>query len=850
MQSEIFVGRDSAISEIDKFLEELVSSVAAAPKFLTIQGPGGIGKTKLLAKIESIASERGIASTEVTDLLATVNRSELSLLNSVASSLQDNSFKPFFDALDAYNLAKAQEKYELHASAVQTFVESCRFASGKRPVLILLDTFETVQNTRIGEWLLNLLPQLSGRIGVVIAGRKPVLPLLRETESTYIVLGPFSLLETASLAKSLYEKWGKEYDLDDSTIEAIHRLAGGRPILLTLAVEWILDYAHPEEIIAIPKRGFERKMVEHVRELKTDEDVAVMLMATANRRFDTLIMSLLTGWEVETCSEICSQLARFSFVKSRPGENVFTLHDEMLWLVNEYIDFPETSKDDARKKLVTSFYDKEILQATDPQYRQALIAEKLYYQMFYASKEALSFFDREMHSAVEAYEFDFCNLLLAEIEARQLTPKQLDIVDLNRAEMLLKQYHPFDAKPILDRLLKRFDAERESEHLSRVLEGLGECVVNGCTVVEADVVDAIELWKRSLELCREKGLEERVPIILRQLGFTCELLGWYEQARSYHQQSLESARQQDDSKLIAATLDEMGALYRKMNRPEEALKLLQESLEIKHAIEDTRRMGQSYHVIGTTYRDLDSFEAAMESFERAEEIFQETGDDLGLVKVYGDIAWLKFLEDDLDVAQEYVDKSQRIAIARQFGREISENLHTYYHLALEREGLDKAIPYLEQGVALSRKYMNTYILVDCLFHTAEAAYEKRRWSKLTEALEEIEELVNKGFSALVLHGRAINVAGDMHFDQENYEEAVASWQRGFGIIARHGKGKAGMAISFEDQLETRRERLTHALRVLGSEAAEHLKKHWTEQGLVSEYPGIVEICDQILRELG
>ncbi|MBM3175193.1 MAG: ATP-binding protein [Chloroflexi bacterium] len=850
MRSEIFVGRDSAISEVDKFLEELVSSVAGIPKFMTIQGPGGIGKTKLLVKIQSVAAKKGITSTQIIDLQATVSRAELSLLSSIASSLQNNSFSTFFDALGAYNAAKAQEKYELHAHTVQAFVESCQIASEKHPILILLDTFEAIQNTRIGELLLNLLPQLGGRTGVIIAGRKPILTLLHrhKIESAFIVLAPFSLPETVSLAKLLYEAWGRDYDLDDKTVEAIHILAKGRPILLTLAIEWILENARPEEVIAIPKKRFERKMVEHIRTLRSDEDLAVMLMATANRRFNSSIMSLLTGWGVEACSDKCSQLARFSFVKSRHGENVFTLHDEMLWLINEYIDFPETFKDNTRKTLVVEFYDKEISQAADPQYRQALVAEKLYYQMFYAPDEALAFFDREMSLAVESCAFDFCDLLLTEMEVQQLTSEQADVVDLNRAEMLLKQYLPFDAKPILDRLLPRFDAERDSRYLSRVLEGLGECVVNGCTVMETDVVDAVELWKKSLQLCQEKGLEEREPIILRQLGFTCELLGWYEQAMSYYEQSLRFARQQGNSKLIASTLDEMGALYRKMNRPEEALSLLLESLDMKQTTGD-KRVGQSYHVIGTTYRDLDKFPAAMEYLEKAEQFFQEIHDDLELVKVYGDIAWLKFLEGNLDLAQEYVDRSQRIAIARQFGREISENLHTYYHLALAREGLDKAMPYLEQGVTFSRKYMNTYILVDCLFHTAECAYEKRQWPKLTEALREIDEMVNRGFSALVLQGRAINVAGDMYYYQGNYEEAVANWEKGFTLIARHGKGRSGMAISFEDQLEKRRERMMHALHALGSEAAKRLKEHWTDQGLANEYPGVVEICEQVLREL-
>ena len=36
--------------------------------------------------------------------------------------------------------------------------------------------------------------------------------------------------------------------------------AEGNPVLLTLAVEWILDNARPEEITAIPREDFERRV--------------------------------------------------------------------------------------------------------------------------------------------------------------------------------------------------------------------------------------------------------------------------------------------------------------------------------------------------------------------------------------------------------------------------------------------------------------------------------------------------------------------------------------------------------------------------------------------------------------
>ena len=862
MQQDIFVGRDSVIAKTIDFLQSLTScEIESSPRFLTVQGPGGIGKTKLLIKLRQKASEElGFETTEVIDLKATAHRSSISLLQTIATSLENascddnqNTFTKFFEAIELYNSAKAQEKHALYEPTIQTFINCCKDRSRIAPQLILLDTFESIQETEFSNWLLALLAHLGGRIGIIIAGRNPV--PITDVEVFPVMLDKLSIDEIGELGRKLFERRdiGIDYDLTSEVIKGIEYLTDGRPILVVLAFEWILENVEPEKIISIPKEHFEAEIVSYLKNLENDQDIAVVMMATIDRRLTTRIISLLTKWDVSKCIEVCEKLARFAFVKiiEQLEENLYTLHDEMFRLVSSYVDFPTVVKNNWREAVVNEYYDREIKNTFVPQTKQTLIAEKLYYQLHYSPEDAINYFDQQMHIAVESYEFEFCELLLSEVYRLSLNLNDMHhrVVELNYAEMLVKSYQPFQAKSLFDKLILKFDAEHETEYFSRVITGLGACIANGSTVVEANMTEAINLLKRSLEICEEKGLNERVAVISHQIGSLYDLLGFNDQTLYYYTQSNQLARQIGNYRLITATLDEIGKLRLKRYEVPQALQLFQESLQIKEQTGDNKGMRASYHLLGNAYRDADNFTEALKWYDLAEKARKTVSDDWGLCQLYSDIAWLYLLSKDWDKTVQYLDKEYyELAIPRNFGREIADAEHSYYHVKLETEGLDAALPWIEKAFKNAETYSNTFIYLDAALHLIEAAYEKGEYHKILTYYEKMDELDKKGCGYRMFKGRAINIMGDLAYDQKNYQDAVDKWQEGYTIVAIHGRSRSA-TVTFHDYLQQRYQRITESLKQCGLQRIKQLQRHWEEtildegkpETLAQEYPAMLGI---------
>lgn len=868
MYQDIFVGRRNLLENSTNFLLAIrTADVDESARLLTVQGPGGIGKTKLLTKIrERVNRDLGFIATEVLDLRATSNRSSISLLQTIARSLDhalesdERVFGSFYAALVKYNEAKAREKFALYEPLIQSFIDCCIAASAVTPLVIFLDTFESVQDVQLGEWLLNLVPRLRGSIGVVIAGRRDA--TVPGTVALPLQVGKLSADEIDELGKKLFESRGigADYDLTLETIKTLEYLTDGRPILVVLAIEWILEKVELDRIVSIDKEGFESEIVSFLWDLRDrdnfEERQTIIMMAAIDKRFSALFLSHLTKWPPDKCQDICRELSRFSFLKVIPAEEarnqIFTLHDEMLRLVNQHVNYPLKVKNKWREEIVRSFYEEEVLSTSNPQARQTLIAEMLHYQLRYDPETAILNFDQQMSVAVEGYEFEFCELLLSEARnpELELDDRQSSIVDLKHAEMLVKRYQPFEAKPIFDKLILCFDGERDTEYLSCALGGLGACIASGCTVIEANLAEAIDLWKRSLAVCREQKLEDRVASILYQLGYCYDLLGLHGEALRYYGESNELARKLGNLKLVTTTLDEMGRLRRKRYEVPESLELFLESLEIKEEIGDIKSMGVSYHYIGDAYRDLDNFPEALKWYSLAEEARKRVADDYGLCVLYGDIGWLYLLDENWEKAIECTDKSYYDrAIPFHFGREMAEMEHSYYHIELETRGLDAALPWIERAFENAEKYSNAFIYLDAAMHLIEAAYQKKEWDKIPFYYEKMAEMEKKGCGYLMFQGRATNIMGDLAYDQGDLSSALDYWREGYTIVAIHGRSRSTV-LNFEERFRQRHSRLTEAFLSCGLQRLESFQSHWQNtildkgkpETLFDEYPAMVGLC--------
>lgn len=839
-----FVGRNEYLNTSIKFMQQLAGAgVNDYSRVVNFVGPGGIGKTRILHELRTRLQQYGVKASQIIDLQVTTNQSELSLLSTIANDLGGAVFTQFLEMVDSYNSAHDQQKKILFDKAVSVFIEAILNQSNSTPPVLFLDTFEVLQSNRpnMAQWLTSLISKVGGKVGFVLAGRNPI-----ELSNVYNVsfnVTPFSLDETNELAKALYQDRGDEYDLEDSVVQSIHRLSRGHPIIISLAVELILEKGDPLSIINLPSDHFERELVKEIRSLKDQESLAIMMMAVAERKFNIKIMSLLMEISAESCDLLIQEIKRFSFVKFGAGDDSIRLHDEMLRLIHSYIGFPEEYKNNKRKVLVADYYDASIINSPNLQTRQALIAEKLYYQLFYDKDMAIKFFDFECSQAITEYDYNFANMLLAEVYKHwdNLTQLHKDIVRLLQAELALKLYKTKDAKDILESLKDVFSSDEYPELHTRVLEGLGGSIINYCMLPGVKLLDAVKYWEKSLEVCSSNGFDERIPNILFNLGMTYGASGYEDKAISYYSECLEMCKRKENMRLAARALDEMGRLYRLQQFVQKAFDVLRESMSIRNENHDDKNMGMSYYFMANAYRDLANFDKAEEYYGIALRMLSDIDDQYNLCRLYCDFSWMEFLRGNYDKTEQYTQISQEKAIRGNFGTELSENIHIWYELAMARGDRKSAYAFLDEALKLAKEYSNVYIILDCSNHVVQRAYALGNYEEIPVVIDEMQKWEERGSSVRVFRGRAMLVHGDYFFDQKNYNESINRWREGFAIVALFGNSRTNVEL-FGDLFETRRQKIEMSLQSLGPDAAKDLQNYWIEKGLDKNFPEMIDVC--------
>jgi tetratricopeptide (TPR) repeat protein len=851
---EIFIGRARETTIIKNYLDSVTQTTK--PIYLSIVGTGGMGKTQLLKWVRSYASANRFVSTELIDLSVTRNRSKINLITMIAEAFSggNRDFSKFFDASKEYEIARDIEKSYRFDNLLKIFVECVNTFANKHSIIILFDTFESTQGRGTDFPLQDLLTLFEGKIGIVIAGRNEIdLPINIQYQ---LELMPFTFDEIESLAKAIYANRQNEFDLDHNTLSLLHSYSQGRPILIVLAVEWILENFHPEELFQ-SSEPFEQQLVQFLPKLDDEqESKTILIMATADRRFNAVIAKLLLG--ENNTEDLLTNLLRFSFVKDRldNGQRAFSLHDEMKRLVHLYVDFDETYKNELRKQLIEGFYYPSLEAQKNQFEQQTLITELIHYLIFVDLNQALKLVNTNLQNAIKEYELDFAYLLLREValtfaEITDKTPAYVsqldrDLIEINKAELLLKQYKPKEAKDILDDLYTRqmlFDPEMRC----RVLSAIGGAMINPSTTVEADLFEAIPYWLAALKESEANGLESYTGEILFQLASTHVLIGQHNDALVAFERALAIAEKIQDKQLEAKVLNELGKLYRLRMEPQLAQSPIEKSMSIRKQIDDEKSFGISYYYLANLYRDLNDFQNAIKYYELAKIKLTEIGDQNALCELYCDLGWFYVLNENWVLAEHFNNISQEIANKYLLGREISENLHIMYHLEIEKGSPELAYEYVHKAYDVAKRYLNVYMILDCLMHIAQEAYRNKNYDRVPEIIEEMEDLVKRGCGIIVFNGRTINVHGDCLYDQGDFAGALEKWTQGFTIIAVHGNSRTNVEL-FEDHFSARQEKLKNVLLKAGKEKIIVFKNAWQENVIKQGhlFNQMVELCDELL----
>ncbi|MBN1486170.1 MAG: ATP-binding protein [Anaerolineae bacterium] len=375
----------------------ICAAVQEGVQVVYIEGDGGIGKTYLLDESPHFLKsclEPAPIFLNVVDFYDTTMHSSLALeevlarqIKLIGKGAEVAGMESFLLALDQYRTGANLEQSVLH----QAFVRAFNQWAENRWVILRFDTAEFLQYGQDesilmqggedwGEeasaitWLCTYLPQMEHVTALITARPRLTAGLQERLKAAYadnlwiyVPLNALSLEDTRTYFNS--SSYGSQ--IDNVMIERIWLLTGGRPIMLSLAIDWLVRGIQVEEFYDVdietlqeiksqnPEkwRGyierFEKALVTQFRYLDTPMDVAVYYAARARKGFTVqMLRKILRELSAEKyeltdqeTQKLLQELSKLSFVKHPHGarENWFFLHDEMYDLLDRYVwnlDYP------------------------------------------------------------------------------------------------------------------------------------------------------------------------------------------------------------------------------------------------------------------------------------------------------------------------------------------------------------------------------------------------------------------------------------------------------------------------------------------------------------------------------
>lgn len=836
-----FVGREKEIKDTILFFKSHFNDISNTNiPVIVYHGEGGIGKTFLCNKISKVLNNNKIISLGIIDLKETNNCSILSAIKYISGNITDNGFKIVAEQIKNYEHTKDIDKLKFAKQIETFFFEAIKNYSITNPLVIIVDNLQSIKNSSFWQSFVLFMKNCKGKCGFILAGHEDISLGNSSIEKKSFKIIPFLANELKEYAESRQKQSNINIkEINNNAINMILSLTDGRPVICALTFDWITE--NPQQIgyiTTLPKPIFEQELIKLLNGLKQAEVDILKIMPYINRRMTPEIIQSITGKEMTDCCNLIEKLSRFSFIKFQESEKGITLHDEIQNLIKQVFPISNDTTLSLYKK-VLNFYDKSLNNNRE----YSMITEKLYYLLRYNTRSALCFLEQEFQYALDIYDYDFCVLLID--EANRDNNTIANTIRLLKSKLLICQYKPVDAMRILEEIQKEIVQSDDEIFYASILECMGECIINPCTMENADLFKAVELFKASYKVFERNNLKSRMPYCLFGLGKAHIFIGQHAEADKAFSKAATYAKNSNNYGLMVKILDETGKMLRLQQEVDKSLKKLNESFKIREQQNLTENRGVFYYYLANTHRDLNDFITADENYKKAETMLQEVDNKFSLCELYCDKSWFEYLRDETNeftLSKEYLSKAEDIAQKYGFGIEFSEYAHIRYEIAMLQEDYVSAYENLDEALKNAYKYSNIYMILDCLNHDAQRAFRFDDFKRMREILTDMIKYEELGCGIKVFRGRALLTNGDFFYKAKDYTSTYNNWVDGFCIVALYGNSRSNVDL-FEDLFSQRKEQFKEILTLLGETYKKQFKRTWNQKRISPEFDYVLQICE-------
>ena len=709
--------------------QELISKTVAGvgPSSLLIVGEPGIGKTRLLQEVDILVEKLEARGTDllclpILDFYDTAMHSEVAIEEAIVRNLAergvDQAFKEFEEELIGYREGRNSEK-QLWEAFKRGYDSTCQHGR----IILRFDTAELLEYEHddpevlddcdvkgleapaLG-WLTERSPKLHNT-AIIIASR-PNENLRKRLNAAYgknlqlVELGGLSLEETREYFQQAGNYAQQVLKGSPETVEKVWLITNGRPIFISLSLDWLRRGKWDEKIGLIDtaelremhkqggkewegvKHDFAVALIRRFVEENTPLDKAVYYTARARKGYNTELLAWIMEISEHDARRLTNQLMKQSFVK-RPHmlppwrTEWFFLHDEIYDLMEKEVwtrFWPEYREQERLAGEIIAYYEERIRgvdqrmrevktekERRDLQYqRRMLLTDRLYYQFDLNPRQGLAEYERLHLQACDEKAREWDNSLRVEalrfarqraeratyggwVTIQNEKPKIADWVNMDcRARWVYRfvARHEYDrAVKIADKLLNKYPEADELWQASMfVSKAAAEERLGRLDEAESAVKEALRL----LDELTPNEFSEWIVNYWKATahiyrGLIARTSGELEKAREANSEAASLYGEIDYQPGEARALNNRAYILARQGKLRKALDDCGKALQIRQETGNEYGIALGLNTLGVIRKMERDFRRAWAESTRALRLFQRQRDEIGIALANINLGW-------------------------------------------------------------------------------------------------------------------------------------------------------------------------------------------------------------------
>jgi tetratricopeptide (TPR) repeat protein len=350
---------------------------------------------------------------------------------------------------------------------------------------------------------------------------------------------------------------------------------------------------------------------------------------------------------------------------------------------------------------------------------------------------------------------------------RALTLHQLTNIahDQGRYEEMNRMCH---------QLLALYRQQGDTRGLARTLYQLGTTAQ-----FQGDYEKAQSLCEECLAIFEQLGDQNGRATVLGLLGLIAQFRGDYEQARGFSSGALAIFEQRDNQDGRADTLHLLGLIAQSSGDYEQALRLYRESLAIKERLGKIRGRADTLGQLGIIASLQGKYDEARRWYGEALRFYEQMGHLRGKAIVVHQLGILTQRQGQYEEAQRLLEES--LALKKQIGdqRELAATLHQLGSVAEDQGKYEQAMGWYNESLTLKKQLGDRDGCARTLGQLGNMAERRGDYENAVQLYEEssmlFDQLGNQAGRSGVLHalGNIAYLQGEDEKAEGFYRESLA-----------------------------------------------------------------------------